>query len=439
MFTRLMRSGNIGLLRANGVLVFLGPRSSIISHTAMESCVRIFLEFGNAPEYNDLALEYWDGTDVNGRFRWKSSVELIADAFGIPKADVQKLSSRAVKAVNLSVRCDRCNVPQELSSRSALTVRRYVAYVCPSCIEQQQRSRIASEERAKIHEIAAQQEVIDKLVDQSGAFDYEQVGYFEAVVVFGIMLASNDAAERGHFRQSDGLHLCESAGLSSKMLDRLFNAGILRFEKTTPPDAIKLGERDSWSYFPHRVHWVLAPDSGERSFPQLMAYLGDLIDMQEEHPDFGAAVEELWRMLAYDDALAYLSREVDAFRLPGVKVGPKTEQALWHALRNFSIPQVRREISSVVKNAAALSQHRDYARKHALNTIPGNLISWVDRAVSEDWQISCVLRNWQNDEPVLLTVLFNRVLGTGLPGFKSLSGQLLRSRYLCSSSVAGGV
>ena len=79
-----------------------------------------------------------------------------------------------------------------------------------------------------------------------------------------------------------------------------------------------------------------------------------------------------------------------------------------------------------MKNAAALSQHRDYDRRRALNTIPGTLISYVDRAVGEGWAVSSLLRNW-NEEPVLLTVLFNRVIGSGLPGFKTLSGQHLKA------------
>jgi hypothetical protein len=55
-------------------------------------------------------------------------------------------------------------------------------------------------------------------------------------------------------------------------------------------------------------------------------------------------------------------------------------------------------------------------------------------AASEGWQISPILHNWQNEEPILLTVLFNRVLGTGLPGFKTLSNGILRSSILSVDS-----
>ena len=146
-----------------------------------------------------------------------------------------------------------------------------------------------------------------------------------------------------------------------------------------------------------------------------MSLLGERLDAREEDPEYYEGIDELWWKLGYDDALQHLEQEVDNYRLPDVQVGLKTEGAIRHALENFSIPQVRREITNVVKNAAALSQHRDFARRHALNTIPGNLISYIDRAISEDWKVSPLLHNWQNEEPVLTTVLFNRVLGTGLP------------------------
>jgi hypothetical protein len=248
------------------------------------------------------------------------------------------------------------------------------------------------------------------------------------------MLASDEACEHGTFQQSDGLHLCTSTTLSGKLLGRLFTAGILGIRETTPSQAIELSDGNSWSYYPHRVHWKFAQDLDDRSFSAVMTLLGEIIDEREDDPEYGRAVAELWRLLAYDDALDHLTQEVDSYRLPDVRVGPKTEDAIWHALERFSIPQVRREITNVVKNAAALSQHRDFVKRHALNTIPGTLISYVDRAVSEGWQISPILHNWQNEEPILLTVLFNRVLGTGLPGFKTLSNGILKSSILSADS-----
>jgi hypothetical protein len=77
-----------------------------------------------------------------------------------------------------------------------------------------------------------------------------------------------------------------------------------------------------------------------------------------------------------------------------------------------------------VKNAAALSVTREYHPRHALNTIPGNLISYIDRALSDGWPVYPIVRNWTNEEPRLITLLFDRVLATGSTGFKATTGAL---------------
>jgi hypothetical protein len=135
-------------------------------------------------------------------------------------------------------------------------------------------------------------------------------------------------------------------------------------------------------------------------------------------------------MLATDDVKVYLQEQVHEFRLPDYKFGPKTEEAIKHALETYSIPLVPRCILSVVKNAAALSVNRSYDRYRAKNTIPGSLISFVDRALSNNWEVFPRLRNWTEDEPILLTMLFDRVLKTGGSGFKSLHGSALRNLKL---------
>jgi hypothetical protein len=53
------------------------------------------------------------------------------------------------------------------------------------------------------------------------------------------------------------------------------------------------------------------------------------------------------------------------------------------------------------------------------------LISYVDRALSEQWTVYPLLTDWQNEEPLLTTVLFDRALGSGLTGFKSTTGAMV--------------
>ncbi|MFY9854788.1 MAG: hypothetical protein WAK26_13010, partial [Terracidiphilus sp.] len=132
----------------------------------MESTRLPFLSFEDShDEYRPLALDYWNGNVVEGRFRWAASVEEISDA---------------------------------------------------------------------------QRGIIADMCQRNQTFRYDDIGYLDAVIAFSIMLASDEACEHGTFQQSDGLHLCASTALSSKLLARLFNAGILGIQKTTPWQTIEL-------------------------------------------------------------------------------------------------------------------------------------------------------------------------------------------------------
>ncbi len=95
----------------------------------MESTRLPFLCFETSyVEYRLLALDYWAGTMIDGRFKWSASGEEVSQRHGVLKNDVAKLVRLAATAVNRDVRCADCGSPQELSSRSTLTTRVYGEY-----------------------------------------------------------------------------------------------------------------------------------------------------------------------------------------------------------------------------------------------------------------------------------------------------------------------
>jgi hypothetical protein len=109
----------------------------------MESTRLPFLCFEDFyAEYRPLGLDYWNGTAIEGRFKWAASVEEVCERRGVPKKDVIKLVRLAVTAVNLDVRCADCGYPQELSSRSSFTARVYGNYLCTSCLQARNRTLI---------------------------------------------------------------------------------------------------------------------------------------------------------------------------------------------------------------------------------------------------------------------------------------------------------
>jgi hypothetical protein len=355
-----------------------------------------------------LALDYWSGYEDNGRWTWNWKVNELSTRHGISKKEVLELVRFGVTAVDVSRRCIDCDSPEEIKSRAAFAAEVSVNYLCSLCSEDRIEQQRQEEKKKHNQSESENDEAMNKLLARNQTYEYRTVRYLDAVFAFAIMVASDEACDVGSFKDAGQLYLYRDSSMMIDLLGRLFQTGVLRILGTTPKDAVIFKSGGDLTYYPLRVHWGFARDSTGRSYQMIMRTLGEIIDTRSQNLEYEQSIAELWRSMAYDDARAYLNSEVDDYNLPEVKVGPKTEEAIWYASEHFSIPQVRRMITNVVKNAAALSQHKDFARRHALNTIPGNLIKYVDRALSESWQVSPLLRNWHNEEPILLTTFRSR-------------------------------
>jgi hypothetical protein len=382
-----------------------------------------------------LAADFWRGSYVQGKWQWSQPTDAVIAASGLRRTEFMHTVHRAADAFDDSLTCQVCSMHPKITTRTEFTGKNYGDFTCAACrtqkLEQAAHERFIQEQK----ELEERIRIVEEQILKIQPFDYGTISYFDAALIYAIMLASDEACELGTFSDSQRLHLCASNGLSGDLLDRLLDAGLLFFSSGTPARAVQMGEGGRWSYFPDLVTWQLAPDAGGSSFPQLMTRLGALIDSRDTVPDFYEAVEELWNMLGFDDVSSYLRLQVGTFKLPDYRIGPKTDEALRYALERFSIPQVRGLILGVVKNAAALSVSRDFNnRGHAMMTIPGSLMRRVDRALAESWFVKAYTNNWTDQEPVLLTLLFDRVMGTGQSGFRILSGSGLKNLALSAAS-----
>ncbi len=269
--------------------------------------------------------------------------------------------------------------------------------------------------------------LVQAIANENAVFDYDMISYFDAVLAHGVMLSSQSAIENGLVGNSFDLTLCPSNALLSNVLARLYDHGILVFRSDTSPEAIDPESRDEtrFSYYPLKVNWQFATAKDNNSFSKIFNQIGSIIDQRADHPEYFETVSELWWMLGRDDALRYLDQELNSYRLSGFEAGEKTKEAISYALNRFSIPQLRYLLWRVAKNAAALSVRHDFTKRHALNTIPGSLIRDCDRAIADHWTIKPYCMKWDEEEAPLITILFDRVLETGIAGFRSMTGAVL--------------
>jgi hypothetical protein len=383
-----------------------------------------------------LAQDYWDGENNGSGWIWARTVRSVALAVDLTQAMLLRAVKAAAKATVPAVQCSGCQMALEVETRSDLErLDRTATHTCSGC-----RAKILAErERLRRLQEAAiwdrKLEIVRKVRECCIRFNYEQISYFDAIVVFGIFLASDDACNKGVFDDVAGLYLCASQDLCNALLGELFKAGILTFAEDCDPNSIQLKDDGSWSYFPGRMKWELAEDLRGLSRPKLMHELGRLLDLRDQHEEYWVSVACLWWRIGYDDVLTFLKQEEGKYRFPEPRIGEKTEEALEYALTKLPIPQVRRALKYAVKDAASYSMTRDVYKRQAMNSIPRNLISYVDRALSSGWVVTPVLRDWKLEEPLLLTVLFDRVLSSGMTGFKALTGHALNQQAEAGSPV----
>jgi hypothetical protein len=393
-------------------------------------------------EHVQMAFDYWAGTIKDGEWEWAETVKGLALRHNLKDSAVLQKVREVATAFDLSTRCTSANhdVPRALSCRGEFRATPVKDFVCEECWEQLRQQRLREEEdRAKVL-LWKKRAFLASLMARTTAFDYASISYADAVVVYSIMLASNLACESG-WLERNAFRLCPSDAMNESLVTELFGKGILAVRDDSPLDCIEVFERGIWKYEASQINWMLAEDASGLPFSTVFQFLGELIDEREGNAQFDAFVQEFWWKIAVDDALHFVSSEVRKFRFPEYHCGQKTEKAAQYALGFYSMPQVRNLIRRAVGYAAQLSVSRNHYGQHPLIAIPGLIISNVDRAQSSDWDIYPVLSRWE-DEPLLTRVFFDRVLRTGVRGFRETYGANLpigkaASSPQCSAEAAG--
>ena len=384
-----------------------------------------------------MAFDYWAGSLKGGEWAWVEPVREIALRYSLKDSVLLQRVREAATAFDLSTRCSSAghDVPREVSCRSELTMSSRREFVCSECTDRLWAQRIREEEeRAKV--LASKKRAfLASLVARATTIDYASISYADAVAVYSIMLASDRACESGRL-EGDALKLYFSGAMNDSFVEDLFTKGILAVCDDSPLECIEVFERGIWRYEPSRINWRMAEDSRGLPFSDVFELVGKLIDQREAHVQFDAFVPDFWWDIAVDDALHYLVNEVRKFRFPEYQCGQKTEKAVRYALEFYSVPQVRNLIRRSVGYAAQLSVTRNRYIQQPLSAIPGRIIGNVDQAQSSDWDIYPVLSRWE-EEALLVRVLFDRVLRTGLHGFRATSGAALAVRNSISSPRLG--
>lgn len=370
-----------------------------------------------------MAFDYWAGSIKDGEWEWTEPVKGIASRYGLKGSVLLQKVREGATAFDLSTRCSSAHhdIPRVLSCRGDFRMTRVRDFVCKECWEHLREQRFREEEERARGLHWKKKAFLASLVARTTPIDYASISYADAVVVYSIMLASNLACESGRL-EGNAFRLCPSDAMNELLVTELFTKGILAVCDDSPLDCIEVLERGIWKYEISRINWRLAEDSRGLTFSAVFQLVGEVVDQRKGHAEFDAFVRDFWWRIAVDDSLYFLITEIRKFRFPEYQCGQKTEKVVQYALQFYSVPQVRNLIRRAVGYAAQLSVSRNHYGHHPFTAIPGLIIGNVDRARGSNWAIYPVHSRWE-DEPLLTRVLFDRVLRTGLQGFRETSGE----------------
>jgi hypothetical protein len=258
--------------------------------------------------------------------------------------------------------------------------------------------------------------------------NYKHLEYSDVIRAFAIF-TSSESDDEGNLRFADVPVFSAKRGALQAAIKTLYDNGVLLIGKGTPLNAFEPGESvESFSYYPARIIWRFAtPDESHNS--SVGRELARCVDNPQSNYEYWNAVAEIWWEEGYAEALRYLNEQLEKYGLHANE-GDALKEAINHALADFSIPKLRNLLWKLAKDIGAFSAERGISRPHAVNAVPGKLTRMVDRYLANDWDVTPYALRWDDEESLLVTTLFDRVLGTGVAGFKSMSGKRIQENRL---------
>lgn len=370
-------------------------------------------------EQVEIAKRYW----LRNEDDWIYKVSEIANSLGIQSHKVPKFVASKLDAFihDDVLVCGICKSTPFLSSRSQFTqilneFKRQGEYFCADCIEEENERRKSQAEQAKLtldQKIDAEKERIESLAKP---YDYNQLNVIGAAYLQAWLTASGDSWNGRLFATpSSSAELIHPDISESWNTLRALSRDVIYPSRLSSNKAFTFKDPE-FSYDMSKVIWSLSPSEQGLSEQSLMMLLDGIIESASYKDQ--KSVYHLWKEIALAEVLQYLHAQADDYSFHADKLrGASIQTALFYALKYYSIGQVRNFIWRAVKNAAALTKRRDFHISHAVNTISGNIRKNVDRARAEGWIVQPYGRHSMDTEPLLTSILFDKVFGCGVEGF----------------------
>lgn len=380
----------------------------------------------------ELCRLYWQ-VDTMGEF--VHAVADVGDRFGMPGWKVSSAVGEYGFASLEGDCCSACDQPLALRTRMDLRRRRGIGRygrelqsdICAACREAKHReaNRQAEEaararasllqEAARARTILLEEEIMR--LRQGWRWLPPQLLSFEHAIYLASLFRAGGSDDMSyvvpyrHFKSP----LSPTPTLDREILLQLFHNRIIAIHPGSHLEAVEFKGHDynSLSFEPRHVHWVL-PLPATAPPALYLEDLEDLLRSPDKWPeDWHEDAPALRRKIALEECLAYLELSLTDHGFT-LRRGDKLLMVMRSLLDDFSIGQIYNLIWKAVEHAAAFSLRQRISRPHAVNTVPGSIQRYAERALAEGWNVKPYRRDRRAPESYVSHVLFTTALG--LPG-----------------------
>lgn len=379
------------------------------------------------PLHQAFCLRYWAVEDG----AWAEKFDAILDESALSQPKMLEILRSSGRAYLRHFPCPECGAPLEVRTRSQYspltgrpvgTARPRAFNRCKACAATAQAADIKANELALEQHRARVARALARAEGGVVPVDYLALSYVQSFFLYSVLVAANAGWEGIRIASLDSQpgKLAPTPELSERVYRTLYEDKIIVPDPASDPRAFSIRNEDGAIQFSFAsVRWVLAPDASGRTMKEVFSLLLQRLDDPE--PD---AVRELWFLIAESECRRYFLTQCERYRFvqPGI-YSAKVAEAVGDYLPHFSIGQMWNVIFYVLKDMAALSQEKTYARQHVYNMIPGNIRRYLDYRLSNNRPI----RPWHRPAPIteswMTSILLDKVLGDGNTSFEMLTGQ----------------
>jgi len=217
----------------------------------------------------------------------------------------------------------------------------------------------------------------------------------------------------------------------TKIISFLKQHRVIIFSPNTDIDSVIIEENEIVSYIPENATYRLNvyKDESDIEIESLLYFKDE--DVEEMDNDL---LLTLWLEIGLYECLEYLYIRLKEFNLPSQYIGDKTISAIKEALNHFSISQVFYFVWNASKNADAFYKKGGVPKKHAVNLIAGRISRTMERAISNNWDITKYGRGYNYPQSIVSEIFFNRVLNIGDEGFDTIAKDYFQINEALSDS-----